>query len=194
MTELDRMVVRESIGLLAAGASSVLDVNISGASLSEPKLLELISTELERTGVEPGRLVIEVTETAAISDMGQGVEFLKALHNLGCRLALDDFGLGFSSFYYLKHLPLDYLKIDGEFIRELPDTSAMRIPWLGASRRWRASSGCGRSRSSSPTRRNGRDPDRIGVECSRATASASPPRWSHGCPRRADPAAKAAQR
>ena len=90
---------------------------------------ELVEREIALTGIDPGRLVFEITETAAIANMEQARAFAERLTRLGCRFALDDFGAGFSSFYYLKHLPLDYLKIDGDFIRNLttqPDGSARR--------------------------------------------------------------------
>ena len=117
--EIDRMVVAESIAVLAAGGAGTLNVNLSGASLGDEGLLRLIEDELAAAGVDPARLVIEVTETAAINDIGAAIGFADRLHALGCKLALDDFGVGFGSLYYLKHLPLDYLKIDGEFIRNL---------------------------------------------------------------------------
>jgi EAL domain-containing protein (putative c-di-GMP-specific phosphodiesterase class I) len=66
--------------------------------------------------VDPSRLILEITETAAIGDVEAAHEFAAGLHELGCSLALDDFGTGFGSFYYLKHLPADYLKIDGDFV------------------------------------------------------------------------------
>jgi EAL domain-containing protein (putative c-di-GMP-specific phosphodiesterase class I) len=70
--------------------------------------------------VNPAALVIEVTETAAITDLARAREFCAAIEGLGCAIALDDFGAGFGSFQYLKHLPFSYLKIDGDFIRALP--------------------------------------------------------------------------
>jgi EAL domain-containing protein (putative c-di-GMP-specific phosphodiesterase class I) len=86
--------------------------------MGDPELLAVIRTAL--AGVErPGSLVIEVTETAAIVDLPRAQAFAQQLAQLGIHLALDDFGAGYGSFYYLKHLPFDYLKIDGEFIRKL---------------------------------------------------------------------------
>jgi len=70
--------------------------------------------------VDPARLVIELTETASISDMARARAFCSGVHALGAAIALDDFGAGFGSFQYLKHLPFRYLKIDGDFIRSLP--------------------------------------------------------------------------
>jgi EAL domain-containing protein (putative c-di-GMP-specific phosphodiesterase class I) len=79
----------------------------------------MVESELEGTGIDPSKLIFEVTETAAISSMDEAREFASALTALGCRFALDDFGAGFGSFYYLKYLPLDFLKIDGDFIGNL---------------------------------------------------------------------------
>ncbi|HZU61580.1 MAG TPA: EAL domain-containing protein [Solirubrobacteraceae bacterium] len=123
--EIDRWVVRKSIGLLAGGAGSPasggLAVNLSGASVTgDQHLLEVIESELQRTGVNPAKLIFEVTETAAIANMPEAAAFARDLTRLGCSLALDDFGTGFSSFYYLKHLPVRYIKLDGEFIQNLP--------------------------------------------------------------------------
>lgn len=118
-TEIDRMVVCDAIAMLEAGTAQVLDVNITGPSFGDRDLFTLIETELERTSVDPSRLVIEVTETEAIADMERAIDFAEALHLLGCRLALDDFGVGFSSLYYVKHLPLEFVKLDGEFVRDL---------------------------------------------------------------------------
>ena len=119
--ELDRWVVRTAIQRLADDPDGGyrLEVNLSGKSIGDPELPELIEREIAATGVDPGRLVFEITETAAIANMDLARAFAERLRKLGCRFALDDFGAGFSSFYYLKHLPLDYVKIDGDFIRNL---------------------------------------------------------------------------
>jgi EAL domain-containing protein (putative c-di-GMP-specific phosphodiesterase class I) len=127
--EIDRWVVRRAVAALAAqprGASCGYMVNLSGVSIGDPQLLPLIAAEIERGGIDPARLVFEVTETAAITDIQTASEFMHGLRRIGCGSALDDFGSGFGSFVYLKHLPVDYLKIDGEFVRNLPGTAQDR--------------------------------------------------------------------
>jgi diguanylate cyclase (GGDEF)-like protein/PAS domain S-box-containing protein len=116
--EIDRWVARHAIELLAAdpGGHIALEINLSGLSLSDAGLLHLIETEVARHAVDPRRLIFEITETAAVSNIPLARRLAERLTQLGCRFALDDFGAGFGSFYYLKHLPFDYLKIDGEFI------------------------------------------------------------------------------
>jgi EAL domain-containing protein (putative c-di-GMP-specific phosphodiesterase class I) len=84
----------------------------------------MVQHELAAHAVAPRRLIFEITETAAVADLGQARHFLATLRSLGCRFAIDDFGIGFSSFYYLKHLPVDYLKIDGSFIRDIGKSPA----------------------------------------------------------------------
>jgi len=125
--DLDRWVIRHAIKLLAERPDVRLEVNVSGSSLSDAELPFFVERELAGAGVDPGRLVFEITETSAIADMEQAREFAERLTRLGCRFALDDFGAGFSSFHYLKHLPLDYLKIDGEFIRGLAASPTDRL-------------------------------------------------------------------
>jgi diguanylate cyclase (GGDEF)-like protein/PAS domain S-box-containing protein len=120
---IDSWVVREAILLIAAharaGRSLVLSVNISGKSIGDPKLSEVIEGALAETGINPECLILELTETAAIANLEQARAFTDRLRSRGCQVALDDFGAGFASFYYLKNFPFDYLKIDGEFIRDL---------------------------------------------------------------------------
>jgi EAL domain-containing protein (putative c-di-GMP-specific phosphodiesterase class I) len=117
--EIDRVVISEAISMLENDTSGTLDVNLSGSSIGDSGLLQLIEAELSRSSIEPSRLVVEVTETAAIGSMTSAIEFSETVKSFGCGLALDDFGVGFGSLYYLKHLPFDYVKIDGEFIRDL---------------------------------------------------------------------------
>ncbi len=92
-------------------------LNVSGQSLGEDGFLERVVEQFERSRVAPERILFEVTETAAIADLPNAVQFISVLKGMGCRFVLDDFGQGLSSFGYLKNLPLDYLKIDGEFVR-----------------------------------------------------------------------------
>jgi diguanylate cyclase (GGDEF)-like protein/PAS domain S-box-containing protein len=115
--EIDRWVVTEAIRLLGEQPSLRLEVNLSGSSVDDEGLLKLIERELDANGADPSRLIFEITETAAIASMDQGRRFAEALREVGCRFALDDFGAGFGSFYYLKHIPVDFLKIDGDFVR-----------------------------------------------------------------------------
>lgn len=124
---IDRWVVRQAIHLIAAQRRAhrdvCLEVNLSGKSLGDGELLALIERELAVTGVDPANLVLEITETAAITELTKARKFIDRLKGLGCRFALDDFGVGFSSFSHLKHLPVDYLKLDGSFIRDLAHDS-----------------------------------------------------------------------
>ena len=119
--DIDRWVLRESIRLLAAHPRlPALALNISGRSLDDPDLPGFITEQLAAQGVAPERLLVELTETAAISDLGDAQRFIDALQRAGCTLCLDDFGTGFASFAYLKHLQARVLKIDGLFVRNLP--------------------------------------------------------------------------
>jgi diguanylate cyclase (GGDEF)-like protein/PAS domain S-box-containing protein len=116
--DIDRWVARQALELIAAHAADGLrlTVNLSGRTLTDDRLLADLEEGIARTGADPGCLTFEVTETAAVANIHLAREFAEQLRAIGCRFALDDFGAGFGSFYYLKHLPFDYLKIDGEFI------------------------------------------------------------------------------
>ena len=96
-------------------------INISGKSLGADGFLDYIIDEFDRTGVSPERVLFEITETSAIANLPNAMRFISVLKEIGCLFVLDDFGQGLSSFGYLKNLPLDYLKIDGEFVREMVD-------------------------------------------------------------------------
>jgi diguanylate cyclase (GGDEF)-like protein/PAS domain S-box-containing protein len=121
--QIDRMMIRKAIRLIAEhsehGRDYKLEVNISAKSIADAELPLVIESELADSGIDPSLLILEITETTAIANMDEAVEFATRLSRLGCGFALDDFGRGFGSFYYLKHLPLNYLKIDGDFVRNL---------------------------------------------------------------------------
>ena len=119
IAEIDRVVLAKAIEL--AGRSQPIAINVSGASLCDPRLIEDVRTAIA-SGLNPAWLDFEITETAAISNMEKARTFAHAVTEMGCGLGLDDFGTGFSSFSYLKELPVQHLKIDVEFIRELPSS------------------------------------------------------------------------
>ena len=121
MNEVDRWMLGHAIETLALHpAIPAMSVNISGRSLYDDTLPAFIESEFKRRGVAAKRLVVELTETAVVSDLHDARRFMQALQTIGCGVSLDDFGTGFSSFAYLKHLNVDSIKIDGLFIRDLP--------------------------------------------------------------------------
>jgi EAL domain-containing protein (putative c-di-GMP-specific phosphodiesterase class I) len=125
--EIDRLVLDCALAALARGRSPDaadagrpgVAVNMSAPSVTDPEMLGFVAESLERHGVDPAVLVLEVTETSSISDMARARGFCTGAQALGCAVALDDFGAGFGSLRYLRHLPFRYLKIDGCFIRGL---------------------------------------------------------------------------
>jgi diguanylate cyclase (GGDEF)-like protein len=119
IAEIDRLVLAKAIEM--AGRSQPIAVNVSGASLSDSRLIEDVRAAIA-AGLNPAWLDFEITETAAISNMEHARSFAEAVTTMGCGLGLDDFGTGFSSFSYLKDLPIQHLKIDLEFIRQLPSS------------------------------------------------------------------------
>ena len=129
--EIDSWVVRHAIALVAEqarrGRRLQLEVNLSGLSLTSPEVIATIECELRESQIDPSCLTFEITETAAIVNIQKARSFAERISELGCGFALDDFGAGFGSFYYLKHLPFDLLKIDGEFIRNLTDSTKDQV-------------------------------------------------------------------
>ncbi|HYF26341.1 MAG TPA: EAL domain-containing protein, partial [Baekduia sp.] len=129
--DIDRWVLGQAVDLLeeahAAGRELGLSVNVSGRTLADPALPDQLAGLLAGRSFPPQRLIIEVTETAAIADVERARRFAQRLQALGCGFALDDFGAGFSSFYYLKHLAFDYVKIDGEFVEHLTANHTDRL-------------------------------------------------------------------
>lgn len=127
MPEIDRWVVSHSLDLLAGYRTDIaqkkilLSINLSGQTLCDNGFLDFVLEELSRTGIPARAICFEVTETTAILNMPQAIEFMTTLRNKGLRFSLDDFGSGLSSFSYLKKLPIDFLKIDGQFVREVAE-------------------------------------------------------------------------
>lgn len=121
---IDDWVVRHSIAALARlrrlDPEFRIELNLSGRSIGDPAVEQSILRSLAEHDVDPAALVLEITETAAVADLATAREFALRMTEAGCRFALDDFGAGFGSYYYLKHLPFDYVKIDGEFVESSP--------------------------------------------------------------------------
>lgn len=127
MVPLDRWVISHVCAHIAiergrraggkAAPAPMYSINLSGISLGDEAVLSHITSEIAAYGVDPGQLCFEITETAVIANLPKAQEFIGALRTLGCHFSLDDFGSGLSSFAYLRALPVDYLKIDGLFIR-----------------------------------------------------------------------------
>jgi diguanylate cyclase (GGDEF)-like protein/PAS domain S-box-containing protein len=129
MADIDRWVVTRAIGALAANPDRelVFEINLSGGSVGSPQVLETIRAALAQGGVAPSRVIFEITETTAVTNLEEAYAFASELAALGCRFALDDFGVGFGSFTYVKHLPFDFLKIDGEFVRNSATSAEDRV-------------------------------------------------------------------
>jgi diguanylate cyclase (GGDEF)-like protein/PAS domain S-box-containing protein len=125
-THLDRWVITAAFQWLSQHPQqlqrlSLCAINLSGSSLGDDEFLEFVIQQFAEQNLLPEKICFEVTETAAIANLTHATHFIKALKGLGCRFALDDFGSGLSSFAYLKNLPVDFLKIDGMFVKDIVD-------------------------------------------------------------------------
>ena len=121
---IDRWVIRSAFRWLVSEADErerliLCSINLSGQSLGDEKFLPFVIDQFQMSGLDATKICFEITETAAIASYSQANRFINALKELGCKFALDDFGTGLSSFGYLKHFPVDYLKIDGSFVKEI---------------------------------------------------------------------------
>ena len=128
---VDRQVLTKAIRYLAdlpaEMAHTAFSINLSGMSVGSQEMYECIEREVRESGVDPARITFEITETAACEQLSSAMEFIQKIRQLGCRISLDDFGVGFSSFSYLKHLRADILKIDGSFIRDIHNNNADQL-------------------------------------------------------------------
>ncbi len=130
MPQVDAWVIDHSLEMLAdlrrIDPDFELEVNLSGHSIGNAEVERTIRDSLARHSVDPAALILEITETAAVADVGLARAFAERMTDLGCAFALDDFGAGFGSFYYLKHLLFDYVKIDGEFVAHVHESQVDR--------------------------------------------------------------------
>jgi len=124
MPQIDRWVINSALGAIASGeiklsAKRSCAINLSGQTLGDESFLDFVVDSLDRSGVAPAAICFEVTEAAILSNVQHAQRFIEVLHGIGCEFSLDDFGSGVGSFASLKHLPIDYLKIDGTYTRSL---------------------------------------------------------------------------
>ncbi|NOT68859.1 MAG: EAL domain-containing protein [Methylophilaceae bacterium] len=124
--ELDAWVMHKAIQQLALISGQHPDIsfaiNLSAVNIGNVKLLLKLKQQIQESQIDPRRIIFEITETAAVTDFSAANEFIHTIREIGCAFALDDFGSGFASFYYLKQFPVDYIKIDGSFIRNLAES------------------------------------------------------------------------
>jgi len=106
---------------LSNNSRHVYNINLSGQTLCDAEILEFIRAQIDHYGIDASDLCFEITETAVIANLSLAIDFIGRMKKIGCMFALDDFGSGLSSFAYLKKLPVDFIKIDGEFVRDITD-------------------------------------------------------------------------
>jgi EAL domain-containing protein (putative c-di-GMP-specific phosphodiesterase class I) len=122
MPKIDRWVVGEALSIIARKGANfpyVCAINLSGQTLSEEGFLEYVIEQIKLHNVDTRRICFEITETSVIANLNKARQFMHALRDIGCRFSLDDFGSGLSSFAYLKNLEVDFLKIDGMFVKAI---------------------------------------------------------------------------
>lgn len=128
---IDLFVVKQAISFMATLPENlqhiILSINLSSVAFQDASLLPAIKQMLYKTGVNAGRITFEITETAAVENFKETRNMIEEIRDLGCSFALDDFGAGFSSFSYLKEFPVDYLKIDGQFIRNVVEDETDQV-------------------------------------------------------------------
>jgi EAL domain-containing protein (putative c-di-GMP-specific phosphodiesterase class I) len=127
--ELDRRAAHRAVSLIAAesnGEPLRLEVNVAAKTMEDPEFTEALADALREEGADPANLILEVSEQVAVSDLKRARAFAERVAELGCGFALDNFGSGFGSFFYLKHLPVDHIKIDGDLIRGLSSSRVDR--------------------------------------------------------------------
>jgi EAL domain-containing protein (putative c-di-GMP-specific phosphodiesterase class I) len=115
---IDRWVIDRAFALASAHEDLVFELNLSGLTIDDDQLAAYVADRLNAHGTDPSRIVFEITETAAVGNIAKARDLAHRVSQLGCTFAIDDFGTGFSTFYYLKHFPAQYVKIDGEFLSD----------------------------------------------------------------------------
>ena len=115
---LDRRAALEAIRLLGAPGTGPLEVNVAAKTIGDPEFIQAVEEALREADADPRELVVELKEQVAVADLKRARAFVERVRAMGCGFALDNFGSGFGSFFYLKHLPVDYVKIDGDLVRD----------------------------------------------------------------------------
>lgn len=127
ITAIDRIIINKTLktqsNLCKQGKVLSFSMNLSGKDLGDKEFLQFLKSAIIEKGADPTLLIFEITETAAIRDLDRAIKFIRELKAIGCSFALDDFGVGFTSFKYLREMEVDYIKIDGGFIRMLHETT-----------------------------------------------------------------------